>query len=106
MAELSCSSFNNWFKYRHLVLLETLARTNNMHLAAEQMNLSQPAISKMLKEIENLLGFAVFERLPRSMPVTALGQHVIRYSQRVLNDAQHFVEDIEMLRLGGHGFLK
>lgn len=106
MADLSYSSFNNWFKFRHFVLLETLARTNNMHLAAEQMNLSQPAISKMLKEIENLLGFAVFERLPRSMPVTALGQHVIRYAQRMLNDAKHFVEDIEMLRLGGHGFLK
>lgn len=106
MADLSYSSLNNWFKYRHLVLLETLARTNNMHLAAEQMNLSQPAISKMLKEIENLLGFTVFERLPRSMPVTALGQHVIKYAQRVLNDAKHFVEDIEMLRLGGYGFLK
>lgn len=106
MADLNYSSFNNWFKYRHLVLLETLARTKNMHLAAEQMNLSQPAISKMLKEIESILGFTIFERLPRSMPVTALGQHVIRYAQRVLNDAKHFVEDIEMLRLGGHGFLK
>ena len=40
------------------------------------------------------------------MPVTALGEHVIRYAQRVLNDAKHFVEDIEILRLGGHGFLK
>ena len=34
------------------------------------------------------------------MPVTALGEHVIRYAQRVLNDAKHFVEDIEILRLG------
>lgn len=38
------------------------------------------------------------------MPVTALGEHVIGYAQRVLNDAKHFVEDIEILRLGGHGF--
>ncbi|EOQ72761.1 LysR family transcriptional regulator [Acinetobacter lactucae] len=106
MADLTYSSLNNWLKFKHLVLLETLARTNNMHLAAEQMNLSQPAVSKMLKEIESLLGFQVFERLPRNMPVTALGEHVIRYAQRVLNDAKHFVEDIEILRLGGHGFLK
>ncbi len=106
MADLTYSSLNNWLKFRHLVLVETLARTKNMHLAAEQMNLSQPAISKMLKEIESLIGFTIFERLPRSMPVTALGQHVVRYAQRVLNDAKHFVEDIEMLRVGGHGFLK
>lgn len=106
MADLSYSSLNNWLKFKHLVLLETLARTNNMHVAAEQMNLSQPAVSKMLKEIESLLGFEIFQRLPRSMPVTALGHHVVRYAQRVLNDAKHFVEDIEILRLGGHGFLK
>ncbi len=80
MADLTYSSLNNWLKFKHLVLLETLARTNNMHLAAEQMNLSQPAVSKMLKEIEGLLGFQVFERLPRNMPVTALGEHVIRYA--------------------------
>ena len=52
MADLTYASLNNWLKFKHLVLLETLARTNNMHLAAEQMNLSQPAVSKMLKEIE------------------------------------------------------
>lgn len=106
MSELSCNSLNNWLKFKHLVLLETLSRTKNMHAAAEQMNLSQPAVSKMLKEIESLLGFTVFERQPRSMPVTALGKHVIIYAQKVLNDAKNFVEEIEVLRQGGHGYLK
>ncbi|OOW39756.1 LysR family transcriptional regulator, partial [Acinetobacter baumannii] len=30
MADLTYSSLNNWLKFKHLVLLETLARTNNM----------------------------------------------------------------------------
>lgn len=106
MNNLSYNRFINWMRFRHLMLIDTLAKTNNMHLAAEQMNLSQPALSKMLKEIEQILGFAVFERQARSMPVTSLGEHVVRYAQRVLNDAKHFAKDIEMLRLGGHGFLK
>ena len=106
MSELSYNSLNNWLKFKHLVLLETLSRTKNMHIAAEQMNLSQPAVSKMLKEIESLLGFAVFERQPRSMPVTALGMHVITYAKKVLNDAKSFVEEMEILRQGGHGYLK
>jgi hypothetical protein len=84
----------------------SLGRTRNMHLAAQQMNLSQPAISKMLKEIESLLGFALFERQPRSMPPTALGEHVLRYAQIALNDARSFVEQISSLREGGHGHLK
>lgn len=106
MADLNYSTFNNWFKFKHLVLIDTLARTKNMHLTAEQMNLSQPAISKMLKEVESLIGFAIFERLPRTLLVTALGQHVVNYAQRVLNNAKNFVEEIEILRKGGHGYLK
>ena len=47
MSDLSFSSFCNWLKFRHLTLLDTLGRTRNMHLAAQQMNLSQPALSKM-----------------------------------------------------------
>jgi DNA-binding transcriptional LysR family regulator len=106
MSDLSFSSFCGWLKFRHLTLIDTLGRTRNMHLAAEQMNLSQPAISKMLKELESLLGFAVFERLPRSMPPTALGEHVIRYAQIALSDADIFVDQIVSLREGGHGYLK
>lgn len=100
MSELSFSSFCGWLKFRHLLLIDTLGRTRNMHLAAQQMNLSQPAISKMLKEIESLLGFALFERQPRSMPPTALGEHVLRYAQIALNDARSFVEQIGSLREG------
>ncbi|GLX13255.1 hypothetical protein Pstr01_14940 [Pseudomonas straminea] len=106
MSDLSFSSFCNWLKFRHLTLLDTLGRTRNMHLAAQQMNLSQPALSKMLKEIESLLGFAVFERLPRSMQPTPLGDQVLRYAHLALNDARTFVEQINNLSAGGHGHLK
>ena len=106
MSDLSVSSFCGWIKFKHLTLIDTLGRTRNMHLAAEQMNLSQPAISKMLKEFESLLGFAVFERLPRTMLPTALGEQVIRYAQIALNDAGVFVDQIISLREGGHGYLK
>ncbi|KQQ62532.1 LysR family transcriptional regulator [Pseudomonas sp. Leaf127] len=106
MSDVSFSNFCNWFKFRHLNLIDTLERTRNMHHAAEQMNLSQPALSKMLKEIESLLGFAVFERLPRSMVPTPLGAEVVRYAQLALNDARTFVERINNLSAGGHGHLK
>jgi DNA-binding transcriptional LysR family regulator len=106
MSDLSFTNVCNWLKFRHLVLIDTLGRTRNMHAAAEQMNLSQPAISKMLKEIESLLGFAIFERLPRSMPPTPLGESVVRYAQIALNEARSFVEQIGSLRDGGHGYLK
>lgn len=106
MSDLSFTHVCNWLRFRHLLLIDTLARTGNMHLAAQQMNLSQPAISKMLKEIENQLGFALFDRQPRSMTPTALGEQVVRYAQVALNDARNFVDQIDSLRQGGHGVLK
>lgn len=106
MSSFSFSSFCNWVKFRHLFLLDSLSRTKNMHLTAQQMNLSQPAVSKMLKEIESLLGFDVFERKPRSMTPTNLGEHVIKYAHMTLNDANGFVDQINSLHNGGHGYLK
>jgi DNA-binding transcriptional LysR family regulator len=106
VSDISLPHLCNWLKFKHLMLIDTLARTRNMHLAAQHMNLSQPAVSKMLREIEKQLGFDLFERLPRNMPPTALGEHVLRYAQIALNDASKFADQISSLREGGHGFLK
>jgi DNA-binding transcriptional LysR family regulator len=106
MVDVGFKQLCNWLRFRHLVLIDTLARTQNMHATAQEMNISQPAVSKMLREAEKLLGFALFQRLPRSMSPTDLGSHVARYAQIALNDAEHFVGQINHLRQGGHGLLK
>jgi DNA-binding transcriptional LysR family regulator len=106
MADVGFNQLCNWLRFRHLVLIDTLARTQNMHVTALEMNISQPAVSKMLRDVEKLLGFALFQRLPRHMSPTDLGSQVARYAQIALNDAQHFVGQINHLRQGGHGLLK
>jgi len=106
MADVGFKQLCNWLRFRHLVLIDTLARTQNMHATAQAMNISQPAVSKMLREVEKQFGFDLFQRLPRSMSPTDLGSHVARYAQIALNDAEHFVGQINHLRQGGHGLLK
>lgn len=99
-------TLHNWLRFRHLALIDSLARTGNMHSSAQQLGLSQPAVSKMLRDIENQFGFALFERLTRELPATELGAEVIAYAQRALNDCQTFSYRLESLRQGGHGYLK
>lgn len=99
-------TLHNWLRFRHLALIDSLARTGNMHSSAQQLGLSQPAVSKMLRDIENQFGFALFERLTRELPPTELGAEVIAYAQRALNDCQSFSYRLESLRQGGHGYLK
>lgn len=100
------SAFCGWARYKHLVLIDTLARTRNMHATASLMNLSQPALSKMLKDIESQFGFSLFDRLPRSMPPTDLGLHVVHYARETLANSQQFLEQINRLRDGGHGLIR
>ncbi|WP_349974917.1 LysR family transcriptional regulator [Pseudomonas sp. WHRI 8519] len=104
--DMTHSSFCNGIRYKHLMLIDTLARTRNMHAAATRMSLTQPALSKMLRDVEQQFGFALFERLPRSMSPTELGDHVIRFAQNALAESQQFVDQVNRLRNGGHGCLR
>ena len=104
--DIGFTNLCNWLKMKHLVLIDTLATTQNMHTAADLMKLTQPALSKMLRDVEEMLGFRLFERLPRSMRATELGEHVARYARVILNDTEKFVAQTNKLRQGGHGYLK
>ncbi len=99
-------TLHNWLRLRHLQLIETLADTGNMHATAQQMGLSQPAVSKMLREIEQMFDFALFDRQPRELVATELGLTVIAYARRTLNACQHFAQELDTLRQGGYGHLR
>ncbi|VXC42571.1 LysR family transcriptional regulator [Pseudomonas sp. 8Z] len=104
--QVTFTSVSKWLKIKHLLLVDTLVKTRNMHITAERMNLTQPAISKMLRDLESLLGFPLFERQTRNMMPTELGEFVARYARITLDDTQSFVEQINKLRRGGHGHIK
>lgn len=73
----------DWFlrsrlKLRHLQLLLAIDEQRNLHRAAEQMNIAQPAASKLLAEVETIFGQALFERHPRGLVPTVQGEILIR----------------------------
>ena len=78
-------------KTRHLVLLVELGRHGSILHAAEAANLTQPAASKLLAELEHALGVQLFERLPRGVEPTWYGEVLIRRAGAALAemDAAH-----------------
>jgi molybdate transport repressor ModE-like protein len=65
----------HWFlrarlKTRQLLLLSALAEEGSIHAAARLLNMTQPAASKLLKDLEDALEVPLFERLPRGMQPT------------------------------------
>lgn len=92
-------------RFRHLQLLDVLGRTRNLRIAAEQMHITQPAATKILGDVEDMLEAPLFTRLPREMRPTELGLFVIRYASNTVADLGKFVSELDTLRAGGHGHL-
>jgi DNA-binding transcriptional LysR family regulator len=78
-------------KTRQLVLLVELGRHGSILHAAQAANLTQPAASKLLADLEHVLGVKLFERLPRGVAPTWYGEVMIRRAGAALAelDAGH-----------------
>ncbi|GAB7526242.1 LysR family transcriptional regulator [Paraburkholderia sp. 2C] len=95
----------NRLKFKHLALLVALDDTRNVHQAADAINVAQPSASRMLGDIEEALGFLLFERNARGMQPTPLGVVTLAYARRALAELTRFADDLEVKRKGGHGQL-
>ncbi|MBV8046691.1 MAG: LysR family transcriptional regulator [Paludibacterium sp.] len=101
-------NYSNWFirarlKTRQLLLLVALDEERNIHRTAEALLMTQPAASKLLKELEDTLGVALFERLPRGMKPTWYGEIMIRHARMVLSSLNQAQDEISALKSGRMG---
>lgn len=100
--------YTHWFirarlKTRQLLLLVALAEEGNIHRAAQVLNMTQPAASKLLKDLEDVLEVDLFERLPRGMRPTWYGESMIRHARMVLANLGQAYDEISALKAGLFG---
>ncbi|KVA73350.1 LysR family transcriptional regulator [Burkholderia ubonensis] len=88
-------------KMRHLVLLLQIRQHGSLTRAAEHLASSQPAVTNALAELESMFGGPLFDRSPRGMVPTALGNVVLERAQAMLHDLDHLTRDIEAV-VAGH----
>ena len=72
---------------RQLAYFRALAQARNFGRAAEIVNVSQPALSMQIKELEAALGVDLVERLPRDVRLTRAGRDVLARAERILAEA-------------------
>jgi LysR family transcriptional regulator, low CO2-responsive transcriptional regulator len=68
---------------RQLKVFESAARHLNYTRAAEELFLTQPAVSMQVKQLEESLGVALFEQLGKRLHLTEAGQEVLGYARGV-----------------------
>ena len=88
---------------RQLEMLEAIARCGSLTLAAEDLNVTQPAISIQMRKLETQVGIALFEREGRGVQLTEVGQEVLHHAQRisgVLDDLRENIQHFKGVRKG------
>jgi DNA-binding transcriptional LysR family regulator len=90
---------------RHFERLIEVAREGSIGMAARRLNLSQPGLTKSIKELEELLRVKLFERGPKGVTPTIYGQVAIEHGRVILSEATHLLNIIEGMRTGGRGVI-
>ena len=67
-------SWENALRLRHIRCFLEVARVESVSVAAAQLNITQPAVSKTLKELETLLGTRLFDRVGRELRLNEQGR--------------------------------
>jgi len=102
------TNYTHWFirarlKTRQLLLLVALDEEGNIHRAAQVLNMTQPAASKLLKDLEDVLEVPLFERLPRGMRPTWYGETMIRHARVALGSLNQAHDELEAIKAGRFG---
>lgn len=92
--------FRDVLKIRHLRILAALDQMRQITKVARAFNVSQPAISKQIAELERELGTPIIHRQGNAVAFTPAGTVLVRHAKDVLNRIQRTEFDIEALRKG------
>lgn len=90
-------------KLRHLQLVVALDEFRHLGRTAEFLSVTQPAVSKMLSEVEAMLGLTLFERSTRGSEPTASGRSFVRFARSVLADYERTRDEIAAEESGAAG---
>lgn len=97
--------FQRGLKLNHLRLLSLFATLGQIRLVAERLNVTQPAVSKQIAEIEAGLGAPVVTRVGNRLQFTPLGEALLRYAREILLQLEQARYEVDALCSGISGTL-
>ena len=81
---------------RHLEVFRAVCARESITLAAEHLNMTQPAVSRQMRQLEEEFGIRIFNMEKRTLVPTAEGAVLIKYARRIMavyNKARQAIED-------------
>jgi DNA-binding transcriptional LysR family regulator len=90
---------------RHLRYFVAVAETENVSRAALRLHVSQPALSRQVRDLEDELGFPLLERTPKSVRLTAAGRLFLGEVRNLLGKVEEAVQSARAVATGERGEL-
>lgn len=81
--------------YHHLRYFRAVAHDGNLTRTAERLNLSQSALSIQIKQLEDRLGHALFERRGRQLHLTEAGRIALDHADTIFSAGEELVETLK-----------
>ena len=89
----------------HLAIFHAVAQAGSMTLGAERLDISQPAVSKQVQELERVLGVHLFDRIGRRVHLSQAGEILADYARRLFALAHEAETVMADVRAAGRGRL-
>ncbi len=89
----------------HLKVFLAVARAGSVSRGAAALHISQPAVTREIRDLEASLGLPLFDRHPRGMTPTEGGQRLLQFAERIFALEQAAERDLRDLAGLGHGEL-
>ena len=84
-------------KLQDLHVLMTVVRAGSMGKAAESLNITQPAVSRSIAELEHALGVRLLDRHRRGVEPTECGRALLGGGAAMFDELRQAVKNIEFL---------
>lgn len=84
-------------RLRDLHAFFTVVRSGSMAKAAGKLGVTQPAVSKVIADLEHALGVRLFDRSPKGVELTVFGHALLKRGIAAFDELQQGVRDIEFL---------
>lgn len=91
---------------RHLRYFIAVAEYESVREASERLHVTQPAISRQIQDLEDMLGFSLFHRTTRGLKLTEAGQLFLHESRRMLAQLDSAAQNAKLAAQGKQGQLR
>jgi len=91
---------------RHLRYFVHVAEEQHYGRAAERLRVAQPALSRQIQDLEEEIGFKLFDRLPRGVKISAAGKSFLVDARRILHEVNEAAARAKRVASGQSGTLR